>query len=445
MIKTDALIIGGSAAGLVAGITIRRHYPDAKITLVRKEEQVLIPCGIPYIFGTVGSTDNNLIPDAALSKNGIDLIVDEVTSIDREAKTVATAGGETIGYEKLFLGTGSTPLVPPLPGVDLEGVFSIKKDVPYLNNLLAALDKAQDVVVIGGGFIGLEMADECKKRGLNVTVVEMLPHCLFLVFDEHICMRMEEALAERGIKVMTNNQAMAILGDGKVKGVKLSSGEELEADVVIFGIGVRPNVKLAQDAGLKIGERRDIWVDRYMRTSDDDIFAAGDCAGKTDFITNRPSGLRLASIATTEARIAGANFRELRRESVGAIGVFSTKVGNLAMGMAGMRAKAARDAGLDVVVGTAETINRHPGGMPGAAKMRVDLVFHKWSCRLIGGQVSGGDSVGEFVNVIATAIAAGATADEIATFQVGTHPALTASPIAYPLVNAAEMALKQMR
>ncbi len=289
MIKTDALIIGGSAAGLVAGITVRRHYPDAKITLVRKEQQVMIPCGIPYIFGTVGSTDNNLVPDAVLSKNGIDLIVDEVTSIDREAKTVATAGGETIGYEKLFLGTGSMPLVPPLPGVDLEGVFSIKKDVPYLNSLLAALDEAKDVVVIGGGFIGLEMADECKKRDLNVTVVEMLPHCLFLVFDEHICVRMEEVLAERGIKVMTNNQATAILGDGKVEGVKLGSGEELKADVVIFGIGVRPNVKLAQDAGLKMGERRDVWVDRYMRTSDDDIFAVGDCAGKIDFITNRPS------------------------------------------------------------------------------------------------------------------------------------------------------------
>ena len=445
MIKTDALIIGGSAAGLTTGITIRRHYPGAKITLVRKEQRVLIPCGIPYIFGTVGSTDNNLIPDTPLSQNNIDLIVDEVTSIDREAKTIATAGGETIGYEKLFLSTGSMPLVPPLPGVDLEGVFSIKKDVPYLNSLLAALDEAKDVVVIGGGFIGLEMADECKKRGLNVTVVELLPHCLFLVFDEHICIRMEEVLAERGIKVMTNNEAMAILGDGKVKGVKLDSGEELKADVVIFGIGVRPNVKLAQDAGLKMGERRDIWVDCYMRTSDDNIFAVGDCAGKTDFITNKPSALRLASIATIEARIAGANFGELRRENVGAVGVFSTKIGGLSLGMAGMRAKTAQEAGLDVVVGTAETVNRHPGGMPGAAKMRVDLVFHKWSCRLIGGQVSGGDSVGEFVNIVAAAIAAGATADEVATFQMGTHPALTASCIAYPLVNAAELALKQMR
>ncbi len=223
-------------------------------------------------------------------------------------------------------------------------MFSIKKDVPYLNGLMEALDEAKDVVVIGGGFIGLEMADECKKRGLNVTVVEMLPHCLFLVFDEHACMRMEEVLAERGIKVITNNKAQAILGDGKAERVLLDSGEEVKADVVIFGIGVRPNTKLAQDAGLRIGERRSVWVDRYMRTSDDSIFAVGDCAEKIDFITNRPSALRLASIATTEARIAGANFGELRRENVGAIGVFSTKVGSLSVGMAGMRAKTAGES-----------------------------------------------------------------------------------------------------
>ena len=445
MKKVDVLIIGGSASGPVAGITARRHYPDASVTVIRKEKQVLIPCGIPYIFGTVGSPEKNLIPDALLSKNGIDLIVDEATSIDREAKTVTTAGGETIGYEKLVLGIGSQPLVPPLPGVDLDGVFSVKKDVAYLNSLLQTLSGAKDVVIIGGGFIGLEMADECAKSGSSVTVVELLPHCLYLVFDEDICIRVEEKLAERGIKVRTNNKAKAVLGDGKARGVLLDSGEELKADVVIFGIGVRPNTKLAQDAGLKIGERRGIWVDRYMRTSDEDVFAVGDCAEKTDFFTGKPSGLRLASIATAEARIAGANLFRLKRANKGTIGVFATKIGDLAMGMAGMREKTAREAGFDVVVGEAETVNRHPGSMPGATPLKVKLVFHKDSGQLLGGQACGGTSTGEFVNVIAGLIQAGMTADEVATYQMGTHPALTASPIAYPLVNAAEIALKKMR
>ncbi len=444
MKKVDVLIVGGSAAGLVAGITARRHYPDASITLVRREEKVLIPCGIPYIFGTIGSPDKNLIPDTLLSKNGIDLIIDEVTSIDREAKAVTMKGGETIGYERLILGTGSLPIVPPLPGVDLENVFVAKKDVQYLNNVLKALDQAREVVVIGGGFIGLEFADECRKRGLKVTVVELLPHCLFLVFDEEVCTRVEEELTKLGIKVMTNNKAKAILGNGKAERVQLDSGEELRADAVIFGIGVRPNTELAQKAGLKIGEKRGIWVDRYMRTSDENIFAVGDCAEKTDFLTGKPSALRLASIATAEARIAGANLFTLKRANKGAVGVFSTKIGDLAIGMAGMREKTAREAGFDVVVGTAETVDKHPGSMPGATTLRVKLVFHKDSGKLLGGQACGGGSVGELVNVIAALIQGEMTADDVATYQMGTHPALTASPIAYPLVNAAEMALKKM-
>lgn len=444
MKKVDVLIVGGSAAGLVAGITARRHYPDASITLVRREEKVLIPCGIPYIFGTIGSPDKNLIPDTLLSKNGIDLIIDEVTSIDREAKAVTMKGGETIGYERLILGTGSLPIVPPLPGVDLENVFVAKKDVQYLNNVLKALDQAKEVVVIGGGFIGLEFADECRKRGLKVTVVELLPHCLFLVFDEEVCTRVEEELTKLGIKVMTNNKAKAILGNGKAERVQLDSGEELRADAVIFGIGVRPNTELAQKAGLKIGEKRGIWVDRYMRTSDENIFAVGDCAEKTDFLTGKPSALRLASIATAEARIAGANLFTLKRANKGAVGVFSTKIGDLAIGMAGMREKTAREAGFDVVVGTAETVDKHPGSMPGATTLRVKLVFHKDSGKLLGGQACGGGSVGELVNVIAALIQGEMTADDVATYQMGTHPALTASPIAYPLVNAAEMALKKM-
>jgi len=421
MKKVDVLIVGGSAAGLVAGITARRHYPDAGITLVRREEKVLIPCGIPYIFGTIGSPDKNLIPDTLLSKNGIDLIIDEVTSIDREAKAVTMKGGETIGYERLILGTGSLPIVPPLPGVDLENVFVAKKDVQYLNNVLKALDQAKEVVVIGGGFIGLEFADECRKRGLKVTVVELLPHCLFLVFDEEVCTRVEEELTKLGIKVMTNNKAKAILGNGKAERVQLDSGEELRADAVIFGIGVRPNTELAQKAGLKIGEKRGIWVDRYMRTSDENIFAVGDCAEKTDFFTGQPSALRLASIATAEARIAGANLFTLKRANKGAVGVFSTKIGDLAIGMAGMREKTAREAGFDVVVGTAETVDKHPGSMPGATTLRVKLVFHKDSGKLLGGQACGGGSVGELVNVIAALIQGEMTADDVATYSPRAH------------------------
>jgi NADH oxidase (H2O2-forming) len=446
MKNVDVLIIGGSAAGISVAQTARSHYPDATVALVRQEDKVPVPCGIPYVFGTLDSPDKNLIPDGAVTGKGAELILDRVTALDPEAHTVITHAGQTIGYRKLVLATGSQPTVPPIPGRDLENVFTVEKDVDYLHQLAGKMDEAKEVVIIGGGFIGMEMADECRKRGnLKITVVEVLPYCLFLAFDEDLCKRAQQALTSAGVQVRTSARAEAIVGNGKVEGVVLDTGETLPADMVLFGIGTRPNVNLAREAGLKLGPFGAIAVDRYQRTSDHDILAVGDCSEKFNFFTGQPSPLRLASIATAEARIAGANLFELRRENPGTIGVFSTKINGLAMGIAGMGQKAADEAGIDYVIGQAESVDKHPGGMPGAQPLRVKLIFRRYSGVLIGGQVCCGDTTGEMINLIAALIQARMHADQIAMFQMGTHPALTASPIAYQLVNAAEQALIQMK
>ena len=215
MKKVDALIIGGSASGFAAAFTARRHYPDASVAIIRQEEKTPVPCGTPYIFGTLGSPEKNLMPDQALAKNNVELIVARVTGIDREDKTVITATGQAVGYEKLILTTGSRPLVPPIPGADLEDVFVIEKDVAYLAHLLEVMKGARDIVVIGGGFIGLEMADECLKLDHpNITVVEMLSHCLFLVFDEDLCVRVEEELTQKGIQLRASQRAKSLVGNG---------------------------------------------------------------------------------------------------------------------------------------------------------------------------------------------------------------------------------------
>jgi len=446
MKKVDALIIGSSAAGFAAAITARRHYPDASLALIRQEEKTLVPCGIPYIFGTLGSSDKNLMPDPALANNNVDLIIGKATEIDREAKTVTLDSGEMVGYDKLILTTGSEPLIPPIPGADMENVFAIKKDVAYLDHLLEVLKEAKDVVIIGGGFIGLEMADECRKlNGANITVVEMLSHCLFVVFDEDMCVRTEEELGEAGITVRASQRAKVLGGNGKVEYVELESGERLKADAVILGIGVRPNIELAEQAGLDLGPTGSVAVDRHMMTSDPNIFAAGDCAEKVSFFTGKPDKTWLASVATAEARIAAANLFEIRRTNKGAVSVFSTKIGNLACGLAGIRERDAAEAGIAYVVGESEAPNKHPGSLPNATRLRVKLVFRKYSGTLIGGQVCGGETVGELVNLIAAMIQAEMNADQIATFQMGTHPLLTASPVAYQVVNAAEIALGKIR
>jgi NADPH-dependent 2,4-dienoyl-CoA reductase/sulfur reductase-like enzyme len=445
MHTADVVVLGGSAAGITAAITARRHYPDKRVLLVRRERQVPIPCGIPYIFGTLGSPEKNFIPDSILETNRIDLLVAEATRIDRQQHVLATSEGE-VRYARLILATGSLPTKPPIPGVDLEGVFAILKDVEHLRRLQRELQGVKNTVIIGGGFIGIEFADEINKiGGKNVTVLEVAEHCLSLSYDPEFCIEMEQLLRSRGITVQTSVTVERIEGQGHVHAVHLNDGSSVPADLVILGIGVQANAALASDAGLRIGLTGGIAVDRTMQTSDPAIFACGDCAEKTSFFGGRTSPLKLASIAQLEARIAGANVFGLRRESDGTVGVWSTAVGNLAMGTAGLTESMAKNLGYQVVCGIVETPDRHPGSMPGAALMKVKLVFEANSQVLIGGQVRGSTSVGEMTNIVAACVQKRMTAEDIATFQMGTHPALTASPIAYPLVNAAEVAISQMQ
>lgn len=443
MDKSDVLILGGSAAAIVTGSTARKHYKDVSITAIRREKEgeLLVPCGLPYIVGTLGSPKKNVMPDALFTNNDVSFVVDEATSIDRGSKTVTTAGGKQFGYEKLVLATGAEPTRLPIPGSDLDNMFWAIKDVSYLNNMLSVAEKAKDVVVIGGGFIGLEFADEFRKKGLNVTIVEVLPHCLQLVFDEDFCTVAESRLAERGIGLRLADRVESIQGNGKVQGVQLASGESLKADLVFMCAGVRPNTTLAQNAGLELGATKAIYVDDYGRTSDKDIFAVGDCAEKRSFFTKKPSALKLASIAVQEARVVGTNLFELRRRNEGVIGTFATIIGDAGVGMSGLTESADREAGFDVVVAEAKTPDKHPGSLPGAAEVRLKLVFERATHQVLGGQACGGATVGELVNVLAALIQNRMTAEQVATFQYGTHPFFTPSPIPYPVANAAEIAL----
>ncbi len=442
MEKFDVVVIGGSAAGLTAAITSRRHYPEKKVLVIRKEDQVLIPCGIPYIFGTLGGCQMNLIPDSALEKNKIEWLVDEVTGIHPEKQTVTTAGGKEIGYERLVIATGSVPMVPPLPGVDKKGIYAIKKDIAHLEELQAALAKASHLLIVGCGFIGVELAEECRKLGdLDIKIVEMLRHCLQLTYDVEFSVKAEDVLRAQNIEILTGEKVEGFLGGKAVEKVRLASGRDLDVDVVIMGIGARASTALAVDAGLETGPTRGIQVNRYMQTSAPHIFACGDCAEKVSFFDGKPSALKLASIATMEARIAGSNLFGARRANMGVIGVYSTILGDTAFCAAGLTETGAKDKGFDIVVGEAEAVNRHPGSMGGGKLLKVKLIFEAGTRVLLGGQVSGAKSAGELINAISACIHQRMTADDIATFQTGTHPGLTASPIAYQLVNAAEIAI----
>ncbi len=445
MAKTDVVVIGGSAAGLTAAITSRRHYPGKSVLIVRKEKQVMIPCGIPYIFGTVHTPANDAISDAVLEKNGIELLIDEVTGIDADEHLLTTASGEKLGYEKLVLATGASPVKPPIPGIDKKNIFEVYKDVPHIQGMLDQLEKSSRLAVVGGGFIGVEFADECRKnRDIRITIVETLEHLLLLVFDKELCAVADSIMREHGVEVVTSRKVEKFLGEDTVTGLKLSDGKELPADMVIVGIGVAANTRLAEQAGLALGPTKAIEVNYYMQTSNKDIFACGDVVEKFSFFDGKPSLLKLASTATREARIAGANLFRLRRVNSGVIGVFSTALGDTAFALAGLTEYEARRKGYDVVVGTAESINRHPGGMPEANKLKLKLIFESGAGTLLGGEALGAKCGGEIINAVSGCIHQRMTAENLAVFPMGTHPALTASPIAYQLTNAAEMAIMKM-
>jgi NADPH-dependent 2,4-dienoyl-CoA reductase/sulfur reductase-like enzyme len=442
MKKTDLLVIGGSAGGILSATTARKSYgPDIDITLIRSTEQVMVPCGIPYIYGTLHCTSKNVIPDAGLIDANVNLVVGKVASIDRQAKTATTEGGEVFQYKKLIVATGSLPIIPTfIPGHDLENVVTVIKDQNYLDNLLEKVQAAKNVAVIGGGFIGVEFAEQISLLGKNVSLVELADACLWQAFDKEYTDELEVSLRANGINLLTNTKVTKINGDKKVESVELDNGEKLEADLVILALGVKANASLAKDAGLELNGKGAVVVDQYMRTNDPNIFAVGDCAEKNCFFTHKDVPVLLASSAAMEAKIAGCNAFHLRlvRANKGTISAFSTKVFNRTYAAAGLTEAKAKDEGFSIMVGNFSTMGCHPGSLPGTQKIDIKLMFSKCSGIILGGQVSGNDSVGEMINIISLAIQKGITATELNTFQVATHPLISASPIAYP-INAAAM------
>ncbi|MCD6382172.1 MAG: FAD-dependent oxidoreductase [Candidatus Hydrothermae bacterium] len=442
--KTDVLIIGGGPAGIVTALSAENTYRGLKITVVRKEKQVLVPCGIPYIFGTLPSPESDLIPDKVLTSKGIEIVVDEVTEVDTSSKKVTLKGGEYIEYDKLVFATGSLPKIPPFAREDFENLFFIRKNIDYLTRLKNKIEASEEIVIIGGGFIGVEMSDEIAKRGKKVTLIEAMDHLLLQAFDDEFCVMAEDELRKRGVTIRTSTTVKGFVGrDNRIEHVELTSGEKIRADLVIVCVGSYPNVELAKKAGLVIGYSGGIWVDEYLRTSVPDVFAVGDCAEKKDFFTREVTPVMLASIATCEARIAGANLYRLKavRETKGTLGIFSTAVGDLVLGVAGLTEARARREGFDVVVGESKTVDRHPGAIPDAHEVKVKLIFSKYSGMIMGAQIAGGKSAGEMINIAGVAIQKGMTAVEMDTLQIGTHPLVTPPPTAYPLITAAANAI----
>ena len=446
--EVNVLIVGGGPAGIIAGLTAKKVYPEKSVCIIKEIGDGVIPCAIPYMMNTLSDPKQNAMGNMPLEKAGVDIIVGKVISFNPKAHSVTLESGQVLYYERLVLATGTDPVLPPIPGVEKDGVFTIRKSMAAMESLREKVRKAKKVAIIGGGFIGAEFADElCQNADAEVHIIEIMPKLLFTAFDDEFCDQISEVLIKAGVKVHTGCRVVSIDGTKYVDSVTLDSEDKIPVDMVLVSIGAKPASKIALKAGLRIVENGSIWVDEYMRTDTEDVFAIGDCAVKRDFFTRKAAPVWLASTATAEARNAGTNIYGIRvlHQIQGTIAAFSTKIGGVSFASAGMTCRACEKEGFRYVTATAVAPDRHPGMLPGASELKVKLVFADRSGVILGGQISGGPSVGELINMVALAVQKKVTVRELDMIQIATHPLLTSAPTVHPVINAAHQALAKLR
>lgn len=415
------VMIGGDAAGMSAASKIKREQPDADVIVFERGPYISYSaCGMPYWIAGVVESDRNLIvltPERARDRRGIDVrIGHEVTAIDPAAKTVTVKRQETgeaftQPYAKLLIATGASAQRPPIPGLDLPGVFTLRS-IPDAQRIYRHIEQTQPqrAVIIGGGYIGLEMAEALHERGLHVTVVEMLPQ-LMPNFDADMVEEVTTHLAEHGVQVYTGERVSTLVqADGHLN-VQLASGTTLPAELVLVSTGVRPNSELAKAAGLKLGKSGAIWVDAQMRTSDPHIYAAGDCVEHYHIVLGENAWIPLATSANKGGRIAGDNMSGQQSSFPGIAGTAVVKVFDYTMAVTGVTERQASEQGKwgakgEEVGSTVVTAWEKAGYWPGAEKIKVKLIYQKSDGRILGGQIVGKAGVNKRIDIIATALSA---------------------------------------
>lgn len=437
------VVVGGGVAAKGFLGAASSFLKDAQFTMIRSNPRGPVPCGIPYAFGTLDDPNMNQSPDKPLLDAGVEMIIDDVTGIDRKSKEVSLRSGGPIKYDKLVLATGSHPIVPPFEGRDLDGIYTLKKDLDDVVRLKSEIDKAESITIVGGGFIGVELADEISKMGKNMTLVELAPNCLNVAFEPEISQKIEGLLSQKGINVLTKTAVQGFRGEGRVEKVVLSDGREIDSDMVFLAIGAQPNIEIAKLAGLATDGRSGVFVDEFQMTSDEDILAIGDCASKRDLFTKGFSNVRLASVAAKEGRNAAYSLLGMKSPLApsGVSNLFSTAIDGNFFAAAGMTKSQCKDRELDVIEIRLSASNRHPASLPDSEKISGIFFFDRKDLRLMGAQLCGNQQVAETINAIGVAMQENATAFNLYGYNYGTHPLGTSSPNHYVMHQAARKAI----
>jgi NADPH-dependent 2,4-dienoyl-CoA reductase/sulfur reductase-like enzyme/rhodanese-related sulfurtransferase len=427
MARTRLLIIGGVAGGATAAARARRLSEDAEITVLERGPYVSYAnCGLPYfISGEIEKRAKLLLqtPEGFEARYGVKVRVDtEALELDRAGKRVRVRGPEGevwLGYDKLVLAQGGNPLTPPVTGADARHVFRMwtVPDMDRIHRFLVE-DKPRSAVVVGGGFIGLEMAEAFRKRGLDVTVVELLPTVMG-VMDRTFGVQVARELEANGVRVVTGAGVAAI--HAVEKAIELSDGRRLPAELVLFSVGVRPELSLAKAAGLAIGPSGGLQVDDRLRTSDPDVFAAGDMVEVVHRVSGRKVRIPLAGPANRQGRIAATNALGGALRYSGAAGTSVVKLFEATAAMTGLTERAAREAGLDAGVAVIHK-DHHAGYYPGAKELSLQLVYDRKAGGLLGAQAFGHAGVEKRIDVLATALVGRMSVHDLAELDLAYAP-----------------------
>ena len=434
--KLKLVVIGGVALGAGVAAKARRISETAEIVVLERGPYVSFAnCGLPYYLGGVIESRDALLlhtPKSLRDRFNLDVRVrHEVVRINRAAHTVQVHDLEQDtfyeqSYDKLVLAAGATPIVPPLPGRDLPGIFSVREvpDVDRMKSWISELP-VKKAAVIGGGFIGLEVVENLAHLGINVALVEKAPQVL-PPFDAEMTAPVLDHLEELGVQVVLNNGITGFTGSDRAAAVQLENGDLVEADMFVMSLGVRPDTSLARDAELTLGVSGAVHVNQELQTSDPDIFAGGDIAELRYDLTDEPRWIALAGAPNKQARIIAANVFGDQQKFSGAHGTSIVQVGRVTAAMTGWSERAATAAGLDYLV-SYNTTGHHAGYYPGAQDLTIKLLVERETGKLLRAQVVGGAGVDKRIDVLSVALSAGMTVSDLTNLDLAYAPPFAAA------------------
>ncbi len=408
------VVVGGVAAGTKAASRARRLDPGMEITVYQEEpEPSISECGLPYLLSGVVQRRGQLVartPEKFAEQDIEVKVRHRVEGIHPNTKTLSVRDlntGETSEdrYDRLVVATGARAVLPPIPGADLDGIFPIRflTDTDRIMEYVR-VTSPEKALIVGGGYIGLEVAENLCRMGMEVALVEGEDR-VALAYGTEVSERVEAELEAHGVGVFTGERVEEFVGDGRVRAVRFG-GKEREAELVILGVGIKPNAELARDAGAEVGPTGALRVDRRMRTAIPDVWAAGDCVETTNLVSGRPAWVPLGDTANQMGRVAGTNAAspagEDSLEFPGVLGTGIFKVFSLNVGKTGLSEREAADAGFETVSADIEARDR-AGYYPGAEKVFLKLIADANSGRLLGAEAAG-SSTDKLIDVCATAL-----------------------------------------